>query len=158
MNKYNWPALKREYIEGSIQEVGQFLISKGIKKPKKGSGNNTQTIGWRVERDLYWEKIGQKSHQKLLDNPEILEVTTNLIKTKYKILGLVQNGLKDFEELVEFDQGGTPIINRNMLGLKTAWEMIKIELNEPTTYIKSDNTNKNIDFKDFVNALKNADT
>lgn len=64
IKKYDWPALKEEYLEGEIKEVSVFLRSKGFQRPTSWL---KQTQGWRTEKDEIKQKAIEKSKQKLIN-------------------------------------------------------------------------------------------
>jgi hypothetical protein len=155
--RINWIEAKSRYLTGNIDDVTAFLADQYQLKTRSGR-TVEMTNGWKEERKAYHKRLAERREQALMNNPLIDENAEKLLILENKIMDIAIKGLKDFEELIEFDQGGTPIINRNIAGLRNLWEMARISQNKHINGTKNENINKNIDFKDFVNALKNADT
>ena len=154
--KYNWEEIKLAYFESDILEVSQFLISfLGINPKSANTGFFAQaTKGWRKEKQAIAQTQTELAKQEYVNNGEAQISTLKLLKAKERILNLVANGLNDFASLIEYDKDMQPILNKNAAGLKVFWEMIKNELNEPTTISKNDNKNETVGLTEILNELK----
>lgn len=142
--KYDWQEIKRAYLQSDMIEVEGFLKGYLGLDPKKtvASGLTKNIVGWRKEKEALKVKQTEIAKAELENDPSVKISTKELLETKKRILNIVSKGLKEFEGVIEFDQNATPIINKNAQGLKIFLEMIKVELNEPTSYVKNDNNNK----------------
>jgi len=154
--KYDWQAIKREYLSSSIDEVNQFLISFLSVDPKNASNGSyaKATKGWRDEKESIKATQTNKAIQRLENDESVKISNVKLLQAKAKLLNIITNGLNDLGELIEFDQSATPIINRNASGLKTFWEMIKVELGETTTIAKNTNENNDVSTSELAKALE----
>lgn len=134
--KINWEKLKQEYLTGEIESVTEFLLAQSKHKIRPTNGDVRQRVaGWSAERKALQKEATEKVKREMIEKYKIPQA--QLLESKYKILKIVNKGLAGVEELIEFDQAGTPIINKNASGLKTLWEIVKTELGEVTKIDKT---------------------
>jgi hypothetical protein len=155
--KYDWQKIKLNYFESDIIEVKGFLMAvMGLdNKTASNSFWKLKTLNWRSEKEEILKSQIEKTKEQLLsENPELRIDLTKLLKAKQDIIQLVVDGLNEFKQFVEFDQYGTPVMSKNALAIKTLLDLVKVELNEPTSYVKNDNLNKNTDLNSVLKELK----
>ena len=120
--KYNRPALKREYLESDILELSERI------KQKFGGGNGTinlHTSWWREMKDRHIEERERKALEK---------------SEREKIRALAVPKSKYYEMKKELIEGMMVAITKEMEKIK-AWQgMVKAELLEP--YNITQTTNK----------------
>lgn len=153
--KYDYEEMKVRYLESSEIEIEHFLrtyLDLPVNKPISGT-LKTKTKGWRDEKLEFKKKLTEKAMEQVLNDPKMIMSQAELIQLKYMILKIAFKGIKEFDSLVDFDPAGTAVIGRNASGLKTIWEMAKIELGEPTTVSQNSNLNQNISLDDLTKEL-----
>jgi len=142
--KYDWQEIKRAYFESDIMEVREFLISFISVNPKNASNGSyaKATKGWRDEKEAIKQTQTKKAKADLENDPAIRISNEKLLEAKKNILTFVTAGLNQIANDIKTDLSNMPILGRvHSKSLKTYWEIVKTELNEPTSYVKNDNNN-----------------
>lgn len=129
--KHDWETLKKEYMASKERDVKSFLSQKGVKL----------NWGWIAKKTTWWAKekreLKAKAADKALKKMETklanqLEPSTEfLLWNITKAIELTQVKLEQMAE-----KG-----NINVKDLNTIWSMNRIQNNQPTTYVKSENEN-----------------
>ena len=149
--RINWIEAKSRYLTGNIDDVSEFMsVVYGF--TNRSGQRQLKTRGWPEERRDYQLRLAERREEALINSPLFEDNAEKLLKAENKIMDIVFNNLSQLEEMIEFDQRGTPIINRNAQGLRTLWEMIRISQNKHINGTKNENINKNLNFslKDLV--------
>jgi hypothetical protein len=152
--RINWIEAKARYIRGNIEDISEFMSV--VYQWHNRSGNfQVRTKGWKEERQDYQTRLEERRNEALMNNPLIDENAEKALLFENKLMSLAIKGLDEFESLVEFDQGGTPIITRNVTALRSLWEMARIAQNKHINGTKNENINKNLNFslKDLVDEI-----
>lgn len=125
-SKYDWAALKSEYILGDDIDVTAFF------KRRYGVFNSSMShnsSGWAHERKEYRQKVADEIGKQAFDNE---------VRTKATALKKVLNSfIVDFND--KKDKEGNVIYRFQDLPIKTrimVWQMWRIENNLPTTLSK----------------------
>ena len=74
-NKYDWNALKLEFMQGPWQTVTEFRRFKGMPDPQQNNHITSKTSGWTEEKKNFLKQAAQKA------TSELLEEKTEDIKT-----------------------------------------------------------------------------
>lgn len=134
--RHNREALKKEYIEGPIETVWEFLVVKGVsKKEVISSRHREKTRGRpkarRERRARAAEKALKRSEDKIAKE---LEPSTEFLLENIK--KAIELSWRKLDQMQEKD-----VIN--VKDLNTIRGMNRIQNNMPTTYVKSENENTN---------------
>lgn len=155
--RVNWIEAKSKYITGNIDDVSEFMSV--VYEWHNRSGNyQVRTKGWKEERDAYQARLAERREEALMNSPLIGENAEKLLKAENKIMDIIIKNLDQLDEMIEFDQFGTPIMARNAAALRNMWEMVRIAQDKHTSGAKNENINKNVNitFEDLINSLKNS--
>lgn len=136
--RHNREWLKKEYIEWDIETVWEFLVAKWVsKKVVINSKHRERTRGRAKERRLLRAKAAEKALKKAEDKiAKQLEPSAEfLLWNISKAIELSAVKLQQMEEKWTI----------NVKDLNTIRWMNRIQNNMPTTYVKSENENMNID-------------
>ena len=71
-HKYDWPALRLEFMNGKWKTVGEFCKYKGMPPPSRSGGVQLGTRGWSAEKKERKEMIAAEA-QKALDKQRIFD-------------------------------------------------------------------------------------
>ena len=127
--KHDLAKLKHEYLTWNYESVNAFLIQKWLKnkiswKSVKGWTKEKQALKQKAT-DRALKKVETKLANKLEPSTEFLlgNITKAIELTKVKLEQMEAKG------------------NINVKDLNTIWWMNRIQNNQPTTYVKSENEN-----------------
>lgn len=125
--KHDWIKWKIEYLQSdSIEIKGFFRDVLGVEESFFNANFDAKTSGWRDEKEQLLNEKVEEAKEAIKDEYEVDVRQLNELKQK-----AINNIVK--------------ILNNepNMRDTKLAWEIVKVELNEPTSV--SENRNKNED-------------
>jgi RNAse (barnase) inhibitor barstar len=143
--KLEWTELKKQYLGGQYEDVRDWWRSIGGQSVIAESTLDRRTKGWSEER----AELQKRSIEAAKINYVAVSAMPNekLFKMKENLLILVgKKIMKEKETLTPND-------------LKTLWQMVKTELQEPITITKNENRNENtVTFADFLKLLENENS
>ena len=131
--KYDWQGLKLEYISSEHQDVKWFLSEKGVKYNSRVA---TNTKWWAKDKKEYQDKILARAiEKKAREEAKSLEVPAELclanIKKSIELSAAKLQQMEDKQTINTKDLSNIRAMNR-------------IQNNMPTTFVKSENENMNI--------------
>lgn len=137
VQKYDYSALKLEFFQSEYDEVKSFLSDKWVTYNTKWTEN---TKGWSKEKKAWKEKIVEKALEKKQNElAKKLEIPMEwMLETKKATIQLIRRKLNAINEKTKDDWNSIDIKD-----VKTIREISKVELWEPTSVSKNDNTNSN---------------
>lgn len=124
--KKDWIEIKKLYLNSDIDVIQDFLKSELCIKPNIAESGfwKSKTKGWKKEKQEIKEQINKKIIQKTIDdmssNSELILSQIQLLKAKKLILQSTIKRVNDTNSKLRMQE------------LKTALEIIKLELGEPT--------------------------
>lgn len=134
--KYDYAALKQEFMQSEIEDTREFIRQRLGKDTAKNKQLATKTKWWTKEKQRYKQKLAEKAIAKSL------EKQANQLSAKIPLDRLVRMK-SDFFDLI--DQAIDTMMSQKNVEIDKVikWlNAIKTELWEPTTVAKNENENR----------------
>jgi hypothetical protein len=130
--RHNWENYEKEWLNGTYTEVKDFLMTFLVLDEKTASNGywKAKTKGWREKKQIYRLKITEESRKAVANDKDIAKSIAKLTTAKTNILNIISSYLQGLQTQTEGK--AFKLDNQTMSGLRQAWEIIKIELGEPT--------------------------
>jgi hypothetical protein len=138
-NRIDWPQFKSMFLVQD-KSVVEFLADKGINY-RSNSNAAVKTRSWTKARQEVRERMLDKASEKIEDM--MIKSFAKAKKAKFLFLDKLS------QQLIDYSEDKTQL---SAAEARIYWEIVKVELNEPTTVTKTTNENRQIDFT-FVSNL-----
>lgn len=122
----DWAGLKQEYFESNFITLKDFLRSKNELKDYSEGSLEQLTRKWATEKREFLKARAEKAQQIAEKNFEKYQQSLQVAK---------RNMMRKIARLVG---GNEEVAMEDLAKLKVAWEMIKVEVGEPTAVAKTE--------------------
>ena len=136
--KYDWNALKLEYLISPITDISEWRRNKrGTKKAPWNGNFKKQTKGRAEDKKKLREEVAKEAMEEL--KKEMIEAykpsMEELSEAHQALFTLIRAKIRLMQW---WDIPWAKITNVDVRDLKALWEMVKIEKGEPTKYVQQD--------------------